>query len=67
VFATEHVGVFEIARPGGLWLAIRLIPAEVWAEVWEKAAGSGVERSVRLAGAAVIVLIWLIQFSSKAV
>jgi len=65
-----------IITPGGLWLAIGLIPAEVLAEAREKAAGSGVERSVRLAGAVVIVLVWiallifigwLIQFSSKAV
>lgn len=65
-----------LITPGGLWLAIRLIPPEVLAEARVKAAGSGVERSVRVAGAAVILLVWvvilvfigwLIQFSSKAV
>jgi uncharacterized membrane protein YkvA (DUF1232 family) len=65
-----------LITPGGLWLAIRLIPPEVLAEARVKAAGSGVERSVRVAGAAVIILVWvvilvfigwLIQFSSKAV
>ncbi|GAB4457259.1 MAG: hypothetical protein Kow0070_08930 [Anaerolineales bacterium] len=65
-----------LITPGGLWLAIRLIPPEVLAEARVKAAGSGVEGSVRLAGAAVIILVWvvilvfigwLIQFSSKAV
>lgn len=65
-----------LITPGGLWLAIRLIPPEALAEARVKAAGCGVERSVRIAGAAVIILVWaailifigwLIQFSSKAV
>lgn len=65
-----------LITPGGLWLAVRLIPPEVLAEARVNAAGCGVERSVRLAGAAIIFFIWivvfvfigwLILFSSKAV
>src|SRR5215510_4795683 len=35
-----------IITPGGVWLAIRLIPAEVLEEARGKVAGSGLERSV---------------------
>ncbi len=49
-----------LITPGGLWLAVRLIPPEVLAEAREHAAGSGVERSVKAAGAAVIFLIWVV-------
>lgn len=66
-----------LITPGGLWLAIRLIPPEVLAEARANAAGAGVERSVGMAGAALILLVWVVvvvfllrlfmQFSSKAV
>jgi len=49
-----------IITPVGLALAIRLIPAEVLTEAREKAAGSGVERSVKIIGIVVIVLTWII-------
>ena len=49
-----------IITPGGLWLAVRLIPAEVLEEARGKVAGSSVERSVRIVGVAVIVLMWIV-------
>lgn len=49
-----------IITPGGLWLAIRWIPAEVLTEARETVATQGVDRSVGKIGAVVIVLLWLI-------
>jgi len=51
-----------IITPGGLWLAIRLIPPEVLAEARGKVAGSGLERSgsVGYIGAGVIILVWIV-------
>jgi len=49
-----------IITPLGLALAIRLIPAEVLAEARGKAAGSSVERSVKVVGVVVIALTWII-------
>lgn len=65
-----------IITPGGLWLAIRLIPAEVLEEARGKVADSSLERSVGwgAVGMAMIILVWilivigavyLIIFSSK--
>jgi uncharacterized membrane protein YkvA (DUF1232 family) len=49
-----------IITPGGLWLAIRLIPAEVLEEARGKVAGSSIERNVGYVGMAVIILMWII-------
>ena len=49
-----------IITPGGLWLAVRLIPAEVLAEAREAVATSGVGRGVGLVGAGLILLVWII-------
>lgn len=49
-----------IITPGGLWLAIRWIPAEVLAEARVTAANRDADRSVGKIGAVVIVLLWLI-------
>ncbi len=49
-----------IITPLGLALAIRLIPAEVLEEARGKVAGSSVERSVKIVGVAVIVLVWIV-------
>ncbi|MBI3168286.1 MAG: DUF1232 domain-containing protein [Chloroflexi bacterium] len=49
-----------IITPGGLWLAVQLIPPEVLAEARREAAGKGQERSVGYVGAAVIVLVWIV-------
>jgi uncharacterized membrane protein YkvA (DUF1232 family) len=49
-----------IITPGGLWLAVRMIPAEVLAEARVTAASQGVDRSVGKVGAVLIVILWLI-------
>jgi uncharacterized membrane protein YkvA (DUF1232 family) len=51
-----------IITPGGLWLAVRLIPPEVLAEARGKAATSGLLRSgsVGYVGAAVIIVVWIL-------
>ena len=49
-----------LITPGGLWLALRLIPPEVMAEARAAAAIRSVDRSVGKAGAVLIVLAWLI-------
>jgi uncharacterized membrane protein YkvA (DUF1232 family) len=63
-----------IITPGGLWLAVRMIPPEVLAEARDKVAASGVERSVGYIGAGMVVMLWigiligvvyLIKFLSK--
>ena len=47
-----------IITPGGLWLAVRLIPPEVMEEARREAAGKGQERGVGYVGAGLIILIW---------
>jgi uncharacterized membrane protein YkvA (DUF1232 family) len=49
-----------IITPGGLWLAIRLIPAEVLEEARGKVAGSGLERRAGYVGAVIIVMVWIV-------
>ena len=49
-----------IITPGGLWLAVRMIPPEVLAEAREKVANSGLERSVGYIGAVLIVVMWIV-------
>jgi uncharacterized membrane protein YkvA (DUF1232 family) len=49
-----------IITPGGIWLAIRLIPVEVMEESKARAATYDVDRSVGKVGAVVIILIWII-------
>lgn len=49
-----------IITPGGLWLAVRMIPPEVLDEARGKVAASGVERSVGYIGAGLIVLMWIV-------
>lgn len=53
-----------IITPGGLWLAVRLIPAEVLAESRAAAAAQSVDRSVGTIGAAIIVLLWIVGLSA---
>jgi uncharacterized membrane protein YkvA (DUF1232 family) len=53
-----------IITPGGLWLAVRMIPAEVLAEARLTAAGRDVDRSVGKIGAAIIVLLWIVGLSA---
>jgi uncharacterized membrane protein YkvA (DUF1232 family) len=49
-----------IITPGGLWLAVRMIPPEVLAEAREKVATSGLDRSVGRIGAVLIVVMWIV-------
>ena len=49
-----------IITPGGLWLAIRMIPPEVLAEARAKVATSGVDGSLGYMGAAVILFMWIV-------
>ena len=49
-----------IITPGGIWLAVRLIPAEVLEESRATAATHGVDGSVGKVGAVIIILVWII-------
>jgi len=49
-----------IITPGGLWLAVRLIPPEVLAEARATAAIQGVDRSIGKIGAVLIVFLWIV-------
>jgi uncharacterized membrane protein YkvA (DUF1232 family) len=53
-----------IITPGGLWLAVRLIPPEVMAEARAAAATRGVDRSAGNVGALLIILVWIIAAAS---
>lgn len=46
--------------PGGIWLAMRLIPVEVMEQARATAATSSVDRRAGRIGAALIVLIWIL-------
>lgn len=48
-----------IITPGGIWLAIRLIPAEVMAEARATAATLDVDKSIGKVGAIIIVILWI--------
>jgi len=50
-----------IITPGGLWLAVRMIPPEVLEEARGKVATSGLERSVGYVGAGIIVMVWIVS------
>jgi uncharacterized membrane protein YkvA (DUF1232 family) len=45
--------------PGGIWLAIRLIPAEVMEEARAMAATDSVDRSIGRIGAIIIIFLWI--------
>ncbi len=49
-----------IITPGGLWLAVQMIPPEVLAEARVTAATQGVDRSVGKVGAVIIISLWII-------
>jgi uncharacterized membrane protein YkvA (DUF1232 family) len=53
-----------IITPGGLWLAVRLIPPEVMAEARAAAASISADSGVGRVGAALIVLVWIICLSA---
>lgn len=49
-----------IIVPGGLWLAVRLIPPEVLAEARATAATRSFDRRVGYIGMAIIILVWIV-------
>ncbi len=49
-----------IITPGGLWLAVRLIPPEVLAEARATAATQGFDRRVGYVGMALIIMAWIV-------
>jgi uncharacterized membrane protein YkvA (DUF1232 family) len=49
-----------IITPGGIWLAVRLIPPEVLEEVRAIAATQSLDRRVGIVGAGIIILIWIL-------
>ena len=53
-----------IITPGGLWLAVRMIPPEVLDEARKTVATQGVGRSVGYVGAAIIILLWIVVLVS---
>jgi uncharacterized membrane protein YkvA (DUF1232 family) len=53
-----------IITPGGLWLAVHLIPAEVLADARATVAAHSVDRSVGKIGATIIVLLWIAGLSA---
>lgn len=52
-----------IITPGGLWLAVRLIPPEVMADARAAAAAQGVDGNAGRVGALLIVLLWMISIA----
>lgn len=49
-----------IITPGGLWLAVRLIPADVLAEARAEAAARSIDPGAGKIGAALVVLAWIL-------
>ena len=49
-----------IITPGGIWLAVRLIPPEVLDEARAKAAIHDIDKSIGKMGAVLIILVWII-------
>jgi uncharacterized membrane protein YkvA (DUF1232 family) len=49
-----------IMTPGGIWLAVRLIPPEVLAEARTTAATRDLDKSVGKVGAVIIIWVWII-------
>jgi uncharacterized membrane protein YkvA (DUF1232 family) len=49
-----------IITPGGIWLAVRLIPPEVLEEAQATAATQRLDPRVGIIGAGIIILIWIL-------
>ena len=49
-----------IITPGGIWLAVRMIPPEVLAEARATAATREIDRRVGIVGATLIILSWIV-------
>jgi uncharacterized membrane protein YkvA (DUF1232 family) len=52
-----------IITPGGLWLAVKLIPPGVMDEARRRAAGENMDRRIGYVGAAVILLVWMLALA----
>ena len=52
-----------IITPGGLWLAVRLIPPEVMADARSAAAAQSIDENVGRVGALLILLTWIITIA----
>ena len=50
-----------IITPGGIWLAVRLIPPEAMVDARATAAVQGMDRRVGKVGAAIIVGMWIVS------
>jgi uncharacterized membrane protein YkvA (DUF1232 family) len=48
-----------IITPGGIWLAVRLIPAEVLESARGMAASQEVDDRVGILGAVIVILVWI--------
>jgi uncharacterized membrane protein YkvA (DUF1232 family) len=53
-----------IITPGGVWVALRLIPSEVMVEARATAATYNVDRSIGKVGAIIIILLWMIAVAA---
>ena len=49
-----------IITPGGLWLAVRLIPPEVLEQARATAATHSIDKSAGTLGAVLIILVWIL-------
>ncbi len=49
-----------IVVPGGIWLAIHLVPSEVLEQARATAAARSVDRNMGRLGAALIILVWIL-------
>lgn len=49
-----------IITPGGIWLAVRMIPAEVLTDARAAAAARGVNRSAGIVGTVMVVTTWVV-------
>lgn len=49
-----------IITPGGIWLAVHLIPAEVLTDARAAAAARGVNRSAGIVGTVMVVTTWVV-------
>ena len=56
-----------LITPGGIWLAVRLIPPEVLEEARAKASIEGVDRFVQIIGAGLILFIWILAIIWSAI
>lgn len=49
-----------VITPGGIWLAVRLIPVEVLAEARTAASTRSLDGAIGRAGAVIVILVWIV-------